>query len=90
MKMEMADVIYAWMGMQENGSWDKEPCNCGNHPEQTEYYHFRIVEALRRENEELKAKLDKAKNALNFYAYCQGVDGNIGHRARTTLEELGE
>ena len=33
-------------------------------------------------------KLDKAKDALNFYAYGQGVDGNIGNRARTTLEEI--
>lgn len=33
-----------------------------------EYHHSRIVEALRKENDELKAKLDKAKSVLRFYA----------------------
>ena len=53
-------------------------------------YNSRATEAeqLRKENEELKAKLRKAKDALRFYAFCQGQDGNIGYRARTTLKEI--
>ena len=62
--MEMPDVIYVehsadeWVNgkytpLYEGGTkWDGS---------KTEYHHSRIVEALRRENEELKAKLDKAK-----------------------------
>lgn len=61
------------------------------------YHHSRIVEALRRENEELKAKLDKAKDALRFYGdkHEYPNDGpfgtcstDFGQRARTTLEEV--
>lgn len=57
---------------------------------------------LRRETEELKAKLDKAKDALRFYGHSWvnqsygSADNNPsrrlitdhGQRARTTLEEL--
>ena len=25
---EMPDEIYAWMGIQDNGSWDHKPCPC--------------------------------------------------------------
>lgn len=90
-KNNLPDVIYVehsadeWVNgkyipLYEGGTqWD------GN---KTEYHHSRIVEALKAENEELKAKLEKAKDALNFYAYCQGGSGNIGHRARTTLEGI--
>lgn len=36
--------IYAWMGMKDNGSWDKEPCPCC---ESLEYFRSDIVlEAL--------------------------------------------
>ena len=72
----MPDEIYDWIGMQENGSWDKEPCNCGNHPEQAEYHHSRIVEALRRENEELQAKvnaLEMSKIAADTIIDCQKI-----------------
>lgn len=27
-KKPMPDEIYAWMGMQDNGSWDDKPCPC--------------------------------------------------------------
>lgn len=25
---DMPDVIYAWMGFNDNGSWDNKPCPC--------------------------------------------------------------
>ena len=28
---KMPDEIYAWMGFQDNGSWDREPCVCDSH-----------------------------------------------------------
>lgn len=28
---EMPDVIYAWRGFQDNGSWDNKPCPCDSH-----------------------------------------------------------
>lgn len=30
-KGELPDVIYAWMGFQDNGSWDRTPCPCTSH-----------------------------------------------------------
>ena len=57
------------------------------------------LDLLERENEKLKAKLDKAKDALRFYGdnHPYPNDGpfgagstDFGHRARTTLDDLGE
>lgn len=52
---------------------------------------------MKEDNDELKAKLDKAKDALRFYgdnheypndgAFGSGST-DFGHRARTTLEEI--
>jgi len=28
---KMPDEIYVWMGFQDNGSWDREPCVCDSH-----------------------------------------------------------
>ncbi len=48
-------------------------------------------EQLRKENEELKAKLEKAKVALRFYGGCGRIfkeEINQNQRARKTLEEI--
>lgn len=55
------------------------------------------LEQLRRENEELKAKLDKAKSALRSIAsFGEGEfvtssfdEPHAARRARTALEEIG-
>ena len=31
MTNQMPERIYAWMGMQDNGSWDNHPCPCTSH-----------------------------------------------------------
>lgn len=93
--MQMPDVIYAIKGITNrfDGVWDdyQWPNQSG-----TEYHHSRIVEALKAENEELKAKLDKAKDCIEFYASKDFASDVVslnraqydnGHRARKTLEE---
>lgn len=101
--MEMPDLIYAAHKIYPNDSGSEwmEQNGLGREI----YHHDRIVESLRRENEELKAKLEKAKSSLEWYANkenhkhygCVSDDGfnwskahiDEGDRARTTLEEIG-
>ena len=55
---------------------------------------------LQEENEQLKAKLEKAKDALRFYGSAANyerdfgddskIESDVGHRARTTLGEIDE
>lgn len=99
--MEMPDEITVW----DNGRlfcrddrYAKEPIHSKS--EIKTYHHDRIVQSLRRENEELKAKLDKAEYGLKDIArqyksteWEEEGDTEYGYdmiieRARTTLEEI--
>ena len=55
--MKMPDVMYIDIG---ETSWEASVIGDVGQ----KYHHSRIVEALRKENEELKAKLDKAIKAV--------------------------
>lgn len=58
--MKMPDVVLCFPDYDTSGGWisTKETHERENGQQ---YHHSRIVEALRQENEELQAKLDKAK-----------------------------
>lgn len=47
----MPDIIYAWMGLQNNGSWDNEPCSCC---ESFEYVRADLYNKMCEENHKLK------------------------------------
>ena len=98
MKMKIPDVVYVEPIGYNQGEYYLLPESMRSEP----YHHSRIVEALRKENEELKAKLDKARDVLQDYADIdedcipmwahENEDINemmdLGIRTRTTLEEI--
>ena len=51
---DMPMEIWAWMGMQDNGSWDPEPCPCCH---SVKYHHDDKFRALEAENKRLRAAL---------------------------------
>ena len=123
MKMEMPDTIEIYKHYTvispHKTEYELELWKADyDHSDGETYHHSRVVESLRRENEELKAKLDaneklmdesadkliksnaeitqafemmKAKldKAIDALRFLTKSDGPIGNYARTTLEEIG-
>jgi len=52
---EMPLLIWAWMGMQDNGSWDKTPCPCDTHES---------IEYIRRDATLTPEQVEKVRRAL--------------------------
>lgn len=94
--MEMPDVVLCFPDYDTSGGWIS--CKEKHERENGEqYHHSRVkeqddatIEALKAENEELKAKLEKAKGALREIESSGCVNRGIFSRdlARTTLGEI--
>lgn len=87
---EMPEKIWAWMGFQDNGSWDHKPCPCTSHeslpyvPESKLTEALAEIEAIGKDlerqvdlNHAQLQEIERLRGALAFYADEWGISAYL-------------
>lgn len=78
---KMPDEIYAWMGFQDNGSWDREPCVCDSH-ESVKYIRADLADLSPQTVPAGWEPIKTAPTNGDVFLVCLPRQGNLILRAR--------